>query len=62
MQTAKQEVQKILEKIPDTATFEDIQYHIYALEKIGKGLKDVKENRVLSQEEVEQRMSQWIAK
>lgn len=62
MQTAKQEVQKILKNIPDTATLEDIQYHIYVLEKIGKGFKDVKESRVLSQEEVEQRMSQWIAK
>ena len=62
MQTAKQEVQKILEQIPDNATFEDIQYHIYVREKIEKGLQDVEEKRFLSQQEVEDRMSRWLGK
>lgn len=62
MQTAKKEVQKILEHISDNATFEDIQYHIYVREKIEKGLKDIKGGRVLSQEEVEKRMSRWLEK
>jgi len=62
MQTAKKEVQKILESISDSATFEDIQYHIYVREKIEKGLQDVKEGRILSQEEVEKRMSKWLTK
>jgi predicted transcriptional regulator len=59
MGTAKEEVRKILDQIPDTASFEDIQYHIYVREKIERGLKDVREGRVLSQEEAEQRMRQW---
>ena len=57
--SAKEEVRRILEVIPDNASFEDIQYHIYVREKIDRGLKDVKEGRVLSQEEVERRMRQW---
>ncbi len=57
--SAKEEVRRILEVIPDSASFEDIQYHIYVREKIEQGLKDVKEGRVLSQEEMEQRMRQW---
>jgi predicted transcriptional regulator len=57
--SAKEEVRRILELIPDSASFEDIQYHIYVREKIEWGLKDVKEGRVLSQEEVERRMRQW---
>ena len=60
MQTAKKEVEKILEGFPDTATFEDIQYHIYVREKIEKGLRDVRKGRILSQEEVEKRMSRWL--
>ena len=60
MQTAKKEVEKILEGVPDTATFEDIQYHIYVREKIEKGLRDVRKGRILSQEEVEKRMSRWL--
>jgi len=57
--SAKEEVRRILEAIPDTASFEDIQYHIYVREKIERGLDDVKNGKLLSQEEVEQRMRQW---
>ena len=52
----------MFDKIPDDATFEDIQYHIYVREKIERGLKDIQEGRLLSQEEVEQRMSKWLGK
>jgi predicted transcriptional regulator len=62
MSTAKETVKKLLDRIPDDATFEDIQYHIYVREKIEKGLKDVVEGRVLSREEVEKRMSKWFGK
>ena len=62
MRTAKEEVRKMLDKIPDDATFEDIQYHIYVREKIERGLKDIQEGHLLSQEEVEQRMSKWLGK
>ncbi|MEW6247556.1 MAG: hypothetical protein AB1555_12750 [Nitrospirota bacterium] len=62
MSTPKEEVRKLLDRIPDDSSFEDIQYHIYVREKIERGLKDIKEGRVLSQEEVEQRMSKWLGK
>ncbi len=62
MSTAKEEVRRMLDQIPDDATFEDIQYHIYVREKIERGLKDIQEGRLLSQEEVEQRMSEWLGK
>jgi hypothetical protein len=57
--SAKEEVRRILEVIPDTASFEDIQYHIYVREKIERGLDDVKKGKLLSQEGVEQRTRQW---
>jgi predicted transcriptional regulator len=62
MSTAKEEVRKMLDQLPDDASFEDIQYHIYVQEKIERGLKDIQEGRVLSQEEVEERMSKWLGK
>jgi len=62
MSTAKEEVRKMLEQLPDDASFEDIQYHIYVREKIEQGLKDIQEGRVLSQEDVEKRMSKWLGK
>ncbi|MEA2032498.1 MAG: hypothetical protein U9N41_02815 [Euryarchaeota archaeon] len=62
MSTAKEEVQKMLEQIPDDSSFEDIQYQIYVREKIERGLKDIEEGRILDQEEIERRMSKWLGK
>ncbi len=62
MQTAKQEVNKLLDTLPEDCTLEDIQYHLYVLQKIERGLKDVEEGKVLTQEEVEKRMARWLGK
>ena len=59
MGSAKEEVRRILDQIPDSSTFEDIQYHIYVREKIDRGLEDVKQGRVIEQAEVERRMRKW---
>jgi len=60
MGTAKEEVRKLLDQLPDDSSFEDIQYHIYVREKIEKGLQDVQQGRTRSQEEVERRMAKWL--
>ena len=52
----------MLEQLPDDASFEDIQYHIYVREKIERGLEDIQEGRLLSQEDVEERMSKWLGR
>ncbi len=62
MSTPKDEVRKLLDRLPDEASFEDIQYHIYVREKVERGLKDVEEGRVLSRQEVERRMSKWLGR
>jgi predicted transcriptional regulator len=62
MSTAKEEVRKMLERLPDDSSFEDIQYHIYVRQKIEQGLEDVEAGRLLTQEEVERRMSKWLGK
>jgi len=60
MLTAKEEVKKILDQLPDDVSYEDIQYHIYVREKIERGLNDIRDGKILSQEEVEKRMSKWL--
>jgi len=62
MQTAKQEVSNLLNRLPDDCTLEDVQYHLYVLQKIERGLKDAVEGRVYTQEEVEKMMSKWLEK
>lgn len=62
MQAAKQEVSKLLQTLPDDCSLEDIQYHLYVIQKVERGLNDAKEGRVYSQEEVERRMEKWLGK
>ena len=62
MQTAKQEVQQLLDELPDDATLEDIQYHLYVKQKIAQGLADVAAGRVLSQDEIELRFAKSLVR
>ncbi len=60
MVNAKEDVRKMLDLIPDDASYEDIQYHIYVQNKVQNGLDDIEKGRVVDQEEVEQRMRKWL--
>ena len=60
MLTAKQEVRQLLDKLPDDASLEDIQYRIYVVQSIERGLKDLEERRVVSHDEVKRRMAKWL--
>ena len=60
MVAVKQEAQKIIQKLPDDCTFEDIQYHLYVTEKIKKGIERAKKGEVSSHEEAKERMAKWL--
>ena len=62
MSTAKEEVQSLLNKLPDDCSLEDIQYHLYVIEKVRNSLEAAESQGTVSQEEVEQRFSKWITK
>lgn len=53
----KDEVRKLLDTLPDDCTLEDVQYHLYVLEKIQRGLADVEAGRTYKQEEAEARIT-----
>jgi hypothetical protein len=53
MSTAKEEVQALLSKLPDNCSIEDIQYHLYVIEKVHKGLEAADTEGTIDQEEVE---------
>jgi hypothetical protein len=62
MATAKEEVAELLQRLPDDCTLEDIQYHLYVLEKIRRGLDDADAGRVQSQSQIEARFGEWLDK
>ncbi|MQA89911.1 MAG: hypothetical protein GEU90_06720 [Gemmatimonas sp.] len=60
MVSIKDEVAALLERLPDDCTIEDVQYHLYVLEKVRRGLERAESEGAVSQEEVEARLSRWL--
>lgn len=60
MSTAKHDVEQLLNKLPDDCSVEDIQYHLYVLDKVRRGLEDARVSGTIPQEEVETRLSKWL--
>lgn len=60
MATAKEEVEQLLGKLPSDCSLEDIQYHLYVLEKVRNGLKAADTEGAVSQNEAEERLSKWL--
>jgi hypothetical protein len=60
MSSVKQDVGKLLEKLPDDCSVEDVQYHLYVMEKVRRGLQDARSNGTLTQDEAEARLSKWL--
>lgn len=62
MNTAKDEVKAILDKLPDDCSLEDVQYHLYVAEKIHRGIERADKEGTISQDEVERNFSKWTSK
>ncbi len=60
METPIQEVRRLLDTLPQEASFEDIQYHIYVQQAVRRGLEAAERGELVEQEEVERRMSKWL--
>lgn len=59
MNTAKEEVRSLLDKLPDECAIEDIQYHLYVVEKIQRGVARADTESALTQADVEKKFSKW---
>jgi predicted transcriptional regulator len=59
MSSAKEKVRQLLDRVPDDASYEEIQYHIFVRQKIERGLADVEAGRLIDQDEAERRFAQW---
>ena len=51
MSTAKDEVRKLLERLPNDASFEDIQYQVYLLDEIARGSEEIERGEGIELEE-----------
>ena len=51
----KDEARKLVDELPDDATWEELEYKIYVRRKIESGLNSLEESESLSTEEVRER-------
>ena len=53
--TIKEEARRLIESLPEDATWEDLQYEIYVRQAIEAGLKDSREGRTVTLDEARRR-------
>jgi hypothetical protein len=61
MSRVKEQVESLLHRLPENCSVEDVQYHLYVLDKVRRGLDEAREQGTLSQKEAQQRLSEWLA-
>jgi len=60
MPTVKEEVKQLLDTLPDDCSLEDVQYHLYVIEKIQYGVQVAEAEGTFSQLEVEGRLKHFF--
>lgn len=61
MTRPKDDVSALLEKLPDDASYEDIQYHLYVLEKVNRGFQRAEGEGTIAHEDAKARLGKWLA-
>jgi hypothetical protein len=56
MSVVKEEAKKLIDKLPDHATWDDIMYELYVKKKLAVALRAAEEGHVISHEEVKKRL------
>jgi len=61
MVAVKQEVQNIIQNLPDNCTYEDIQYHLYVVKKIKNGIDRSENGELSSHQDAKVKMAKWLS-
>ena len=57
----KRAVRALLDRLPDDCSVEDVLYHLYVLQAVGRGQADAAAGRIVPHEEVEAAMRRkWL--
>jgi hypothetical protein len=62
MSIAKAEIKAIQNNLPDDCSLEDVQYHLFTVEKIRRGIERAEKEGTLSQEKVERSLGKRASK
>jgi hypothetical protein len=60
MNTVKSDVINMVNSLPEDCSYEDIQYHLYVIEKVKHSQKVSEEQGSIPQNEIENRLNKWL--
>lgn len=60
MSAVKDEIRSLVERLPEDASIEDVQYHLYVVEKVRNGLEAVHKEGGVTQEKAEEKLGKWL--
>ena len=60
MSIVKEEVTSLLERLPEDAWIEDVQYHLYVVEKVRNGLNAARTEGTVTQQQAEEKLGKWL--
>ena len=60
MNSPKVEVASMLSALPEDSSLEDIQYHLFVLEKVKRGLGRAETEGAMTHEDAKVRLGKWL--
>jgi len=60
MDSLKDNVAEMIKELPEGTSLEDIQYHLYVLEKVQNGQQAIRDGEGVSHEEARKRLAKWL--
>lgn len=59
---AKSQVREVLDRLPDDCTIEDVQYHLYVVQKLRRRIEQADAGHAVSHDEAEKQLGKWAGK
>ena len=58
--TVKRQIMALIEELPEEATLDEIEYHLYVRRKIERSKEASERGEVITHEEMKARVGQWL--
>jgi predicted transcriptional regulator len=62
MPSIKQQVQAVVDALPEDCTIEEVHYRLYVLDKIRRGIRQADAGKTISHSEMLRRVKKWRRK
>ncbi|MDZ4277958.1 MAG: hypothetical protein U1B78_02345 [Dehalococcoidia bacterium] len=60
VENTKQAALKIIDRLPDDASLEEIMYELFFRERVDRGLRELTKGKTVSHEEVRRSAARWL--